>query len=122
VISSVVASTVRFTTLTALVKRLVEPLFDGRLANRDEPGLVGSELLSGLVEFFARQSPAPEPLRDDTDVRPVHPLDHVGLAVLLIDHGRVVLADHLVLVQLLDGVQVRQRGFDSLVREQSGGL
>jgi hypothetical protein len=46
----------------------------------------------------------------------------VGLAVLLIDHGRVVLADHLVLVQLLDGVQVRQRGFDSLVREQSGGL
>jgi hypothetical protein len=37
-------------------------------------------------------------------VRPVHPLDHVGLAVLLIDHGRVVLADHLILMQLLDSV------------------
>ena len=49
-------------------------------------------------------------------MRPVHPLDDVGLAVLLIDHGRVVVADQLVLVQLLDGVQVRQRGFDSLVR------
>jgi hypothetical protein len=45
-----------------------------------------------------------------------HPLDHVGLTVLLVDHGRVVLADHLVLVQLLDVVQVCQRGFHGLVR------
>jgi hypothetical protein len=37
-------------------------------------------------------------------VRAVHPLDHVGLAIFLADHGRVVLADHLVLVRLLDGV------------------
>jgi len=39
----------------------------------------------------------------------------VGLAVLLIDHRRVVLADQLVLVQLLDSVQVGQRGPDSLI-------
>ena len=62
------------------------------------------------MEFPAGKGPAPEPLGDDTDVRPVHPLDHVGLAVLLIDHGRVVLADHLILMQLLGSVQVRQRG------------
>jgi hypothetical protein len=40
----------------------------------------------------------------------------VRLAVLFVDHGRVVLADHLVLVQLFDGVQVCQRILDSLVR------
>jgi hypothetical protein len=45
------------------------------------------------MELLARQSPAPELLRDDTDVRAIHPLDHVGLAVLFIDHGRVVLAE-----------------------------
>jgi hypothetical protein len=28
-------------------QRLVQPLFDGRLADRDEPGLAGGELLSG---------------------------------------------------------------------------
>src|SRR5580700_142995 len=53
--------------------------------------------------------PPPEALRDDPDARAVHPLDHVGAAVLLVDHGRVVLADQLVLVQLLDSVQLRQR-------------
>jgi WD40 repeat protein len=37
--------------------------------------------------------PPPEALRDDPDARAVHPLDHVGAAVLLVDHGRVVLAD-----------------------------
>jgi hypothetical protein len=36
------------------------------------------------------------------DVRESHPLDHVGVAVRLVDHGRVVLADQLVLVELLD--------------------
>jgi len=86
------------------------------LADRDEPCLVSGELFSRLMEFLAGQGPAPEPLRDNTHVRAVQPLEHVGLAVLLIDHGRVVLADHLVLVQLLDSVQVRQRGFHSLVR------
>jgi hypothetical protein len=68
------------------------------------------------MKLLARQGPAPEPLRDDADLRAVHPLDHVGLAVLLIDHRRVVLADQLILVQLLDGVQIGQRGVDSLVR------
>ena len=68
------------------------------------------------MEFLAGQGSASEPLGDDTDVRAVHPLDHVGLAVFLIDHGRVVLADQLVLVQLLDGVQVGQRGLGRLIR------
>jgi hypothetical protein len=36
--------------LGGLGQRLVEPLLDGRLADRDEPGLVSGELLSGLVE------------------------------------------------------------------------
>jgi hypothetical protein len=36
------------------------------------------------------------------DVRAAHPLDHAGVAVRLADHGRVALADQLVLVQLLD--------------------
>ena len=49
-------------------------------------------------------------------MRAVHPLDDVGLTVLLVDHGRIVLADDLVFVQLLDGVQVGQCGLDSLVR------
>ena len=68
------------------------------------------------MELLAGQGPAPEPLGDDRDVRAVHPLDHAGFAVLLIDYRRVVLADPLVLVQLLDGVPVGQRGGDSLVR------
>ena len=77
------------------------------------------------MELLAGQGPAPEPLGDDADVRPVHPLDHVGLAVLLIDHRRVVLADQLVPVQLLDGVQVGQRGLDIRVRcgvDDEGGF
>jgi len=60
--------------------------------------------------------PPPKPPRADMAVRAVHPLDHAGLDVLLIDHRRIVLADQLVLVQLLDGVQVGQRGVDSLLR------
>jgi hypothetical protein len=40
----------------------------------------------------------------------------VGFAVLLIDHRRVVLADQLVLVRLLDGIQRGQRGVESLLR------
>ena len=35
--------------------RLVESLFDGWLANRDEPGLVSGELLSPLVELLPGQ-------------------------------------------------------------------
>ena len=62
-----------------------------------------------------RQDPALEPLGDNPSALTVHPVDHVGLAVLLLDHRRVVLADHSVAVQLLDGVQVGQRGLGSLV-------
>jgi hypothetical protein len=54
--------------LDGLGKRLVESLFDGWLADRDEPGLVSGELLGGLVELLAGQGPAAEPLRDDADV------------------------------------------------------
>ena len=36
-----------------------------------EPGLVSCELLGRLTELLAGQSPASEPLRDDTDARPV---------------------------------------------------
>jgi hypothetical protein len=82
-------------------KRLVESFSGGWPANRDEPGLVGREFLSRLMELLAGQGPAPAPLGDDTDMRAVHPLDHVRLAILLIDHRRVVLADQLALVQLL---------------------
>jgi hypothetical protein len=42
-----------------LSQRLVQPLFDGRLADRDEPSLARGELLSRLVELLARQGPAP---------------------------------------------------------------
>src|SRR4029077_3699257 len=98
--------------LGRLGQRLVESLFDGRLAYHDEPRLVSGELLSRVMQVLAGQSPAAEPLRDDTDVWAIHPLDDVGLTVLLVDHCRVVLADQLVLVQLLDGVQVRKRGID----------
>jgi len=70
-------------------KRRVECFFDGRLADRDKPCLVSSEFLSRIMEFLARQSPAPEPLRDDTDVRTVNPPDNAGFAVLLTDDGRV---------------------------------
>lgn len=41
--------------------------------------LVSGELLSRFVELLARQGPAPEPLRDDPDVRAVHPLATWGL-------------------------------------------
>ena len=71
------------------------------------PAWVSSEFLSRIMELLAWQSPAPEPLRDDTHARAIHPLDNVGFAVLLIDDGSVVLADQLILVQLLDGIQVR---------------
>ncbi len=64
-------------------KRLVESFFDGRLANRDEPGLVSSENLRRLMELLARQRPAPEPLRDGPQARAIQPLDNVGFAVLL---------------------------------------
>jgi hypothetical protein len=53
--------------------------------------------------------PEPETSGDDVNPRAVHPLDDVRLAVLFVDHGGVVRADDLVLVQLLDGVQVRER-------------
>ena len=43
-----------------LGQRLVQPLFDGRLTDRDEPCLVGSKLLSRLAELLAGQSPAAE--------------------------------------------------------------
>ena len=85
-------------------ERLVYSCFDGGLANRDEPGLVGFEVLSRLMELPAGQRPATEPLGDDADVRAVHPLDDVWPAVFLVDHGRVELADHSGLVQALDGI------------------
>ncbi len=62
------------------------------------------------------QGPAAEPLGDDADVRVVHPLDNVRLAVLLVHHGRVVLTDQLVLMQVLDSVQHCRRSRDSRVR------
>ena len=86
-------------------KRLVESLLDGWLASRDKRDLIGIELLSRLMELLAGQSPAPEPLRNDTDVRAVQPLHHARLALALVDHRRVVLADQLVFVQLLYRVQ-----------------
>jgi hypothetical protein len=35
--------------------------------------MVSRELLSRLAELLAGQGPAPEPLRDDTDVRAIRP-------------------------------------------------
>ena len=90
--------------------------FDGRLADHDEPCLVSKEFLGRLIQLLAGQDPAAEPLGDDADVRAVHPLHNVRLAVLLVDHGRVVFADHLVLVRVLDGVQHCPRSRDSRVR------
>jgi hypothetical protein len=40
---------------------------DGLAADHGEPCLVSCELLSHLMEFLARKSPAFEPLRGDTD-------------------------------------------------------
>src|SRR5229473_1763521 len=98
-------------------KRLVECLLDnGLAADHEEPCLVSREFLSRLTELLAGKSPAPEPLRDDTDARPVQPLDHMGLAVLLVDHGRVQRADRPVLVQLLDGGQSLLRVRDAAER------
>ena len=57
-------------------ERFVESFFDGWLADRDEPCVVLGEMLSRLVELLAGQSPAPEPLRDDVDVRGIQPLDN----------------------------------------------
>src|SRR6516162_6160670 len=102
--------------LGGLGERLVESLFDRQLADRDEPCLVSGELLSRLDKLLARQRPAPEHLWDETDARPVQPPDHVGLAVPQIDHGRVDRADQLVVVQLLDGGQVIQRGIFARIR------
>src|SRR5215469_759231 len=97
--------------------RLVERFFDGWLAHRDELCLVHGELLGRVAQLLTGQRPAPEPLRDDPVVRAVYPLDDLRLAVLLlVDHGRVVLADRFVLVQLLNGVQIRQRAVDILIR------
>jgi len=115
VISSVVASTLRFTTLSAFVSALSSAFSIVGSPHRDQPCLAGGELLGQLVEFLARQGPAAEPLGDDTDARAIHPLDHVGFAVLLVDDGRIERADRLVLVQGLDGVQVCLCGRDAAV-------
>ena len=122
VISSVVASTVRFTTLAALVSASSSPFSMVGSPTATSPCLAGGELLSGLVELLAGQGPAPEPLRDDTDVRAVHPLDDVGLAVLLVDHGRVVLANHLPHVRRLEqrpGPPARRRQSRTLPRKRA---
>jgi hypothetical protein len=74
--------------------------------------LVRSELLSRFLEFLATQCSEPYCLRDDANTRAIHPLDDMWLAVLLIDHGRIVLPDHLVLVQLLEAVKIGQGGRD----------
>src|ERR1700722_2306989 len=96
-------------------ERLVERLFYRRLAHRDQPCLAGGELLGPLVEFLAREGPAAEPLGDDPAPRTIHPLGHVRFAVPLVDDGRIERADHLVLVQGLDGVQVFLCGRDAAV-------
>jgi hypothetical protein len=57
-------------------ERLVERLFNRRLAHRDQPRLAGGELPGQLVEFLARQGPAAEPLGDDTDARGSGPSDY----------------------------------------------
>src|SRR5271165_6381875 len=101
--------------LVGFRERLVERLLDRRLAHRDQSCLAGGELPGQLVKLLARQGPAAEPFRDDTDARAIQPFGHVGFAVLLVDHRRVDLADHLVLVQLLDGIQVCLRGREALV-------
>jgi hypothetical protein len=96
-------------------KRLVECWFDGRLADHDETCLAGQEFLGRIIQLLAGQGPAAEPLGNDADVRAVHPLDDVRFAVLLVDHGRVVRAGHL-LARVLDGVQHCLRSRDSRVR------
>src|SRR5499427_6816476 len=75
--------------LGGLGERLVESLFDRQLADRDEPCLVSGEMLSRLDKLLARQRPAPEHLRDETDALPVQPPYHVGFAVPQIDYGGV---------------------------------
>src|SRR5215471_20483781 len=58
-------------------QRLVERLVDRRLAHDDQPGVVGRELLRRIMEFLARQFPAPERLGDEADKRAIHPLDNM---------------------------------------------
>ena len=70
-----------------------------KVSDHDQPGLVCRQLPGRIQELVARQFPGPKRLGNGTDARAVHPLDNFGLAVLLVDHGRVVRADQLVLVE-----------------------
>jgi hypothetical protein len=72
VISSVVASTMRFTTLEALVSALSRA-FRGWLAHHYEGRLLSGEIFSRVVKLLAGQGTAAEPFRDHPHVRAIHP-------------------------------------------------
>src|SRR5271168_1685977 len=50
--------------------RFVETFLYGRLADDDQPGLAGTELLRRIVELLAGQGSAPEGLGNHTHPRP----------------------------------------------------
>jgi hypothetical protein len=100
VIWSVFASTVRFTTLAAWASALSSPFSMVGSPTTMSPAWLAVSYSAASWSSLRGRVPPPNHSGDDTDVRAVHPLDHVGLTVLLVDHGRVVLADHLVLVRL----------------------
>src|SRR5262249_42356384 len=89
--------------------RLVECLVDRRIADEDQRGLAGIELLRGVLQLAARQRALPDELGKQVEAGVVDALDDVRLAVLLIDHRSVVLAHDVVVVQLAERIKVGQR-------------
>src|SRR5262245_29794297 len=88
---------------------LVEALFDGGLSDHDQPGQIGRELGCCILELLPRQSSPAELLWNDSIPRAIDALHDVGLAVLLVDHCRVEVPDHLVLVKLLNRLKIVER-------------
>jgi hypothetical protein len=102
--------------LVRIGHRPVEALLERRLAGNDQSRLAARKLSGRLLELLAGQRAGAERLGNEPDPWPVHALDDVRLVVLAIDHGGVEFADHRILVQLLDPVEIVQRLVDIVVQ------
>src|SRR5262249_50286052 len=97
---------------------LVEALFEGRLSNHDQPRQIGRELRRCILELLSRQGSPAELLGNDSIPGGIDALHDMGLAALLVDHCRVELPDHLVLVKLLNRLMLFARVVHVAVRRR----
>src|SRR5262249_54405577 len=78
----------------------------------------GRELRRCILELLSRQGSPAELLGNDSIPGGIDALHDMGLAALLVDHCRVELPDHLVLVKLLNRLKIFERVVHVAVRRR----